>query len=1192
MAALRWLTRFSLRNPLVIIILSILVLIGGVISALGLHEELMPDVDFPVIAVVVPYPGASPDQVASQVSEPLERALQGVADVKNVTSVSTANVAEIEIEFNLNADLNAAQQKVQDIVNQAHLPSGTLKPTVQKFSFNSAPVVYLTVASSNGDLQKLRTTVQNTIVPALEGVPGVASVQLGGAAPDQVQIRFDPAKLRDHHLTFAQAVQELQAANVTQPLGSASVGGTVQPIELAGAPKTLDDLKNLRLPVPADASAGMKQAMAGMSQLGHTVGQLAQGMGALSQGMGQLAQGVGQLGQGVATVAAENQLLNEMLQVQGQLFGAELALAQQQALPEAARNPQTVAQLQAQVQALTQAQQKLQQQLTALQKQLAASAGKGGETSMSPPAAGAAQLPVAQRAQAGSAASTQTSETLQTVKLSDIADVTLAPPADHSINRTNGQPSVFVGVVKTEDANTVDMARAVNAKLADLSKQLPAGIHIVPLFDSSQMITASVNGMLREALLGALFAAVVILLFLRSVRNTIIAVVSIPLSLLISTILLRQLGITLNIMTLGGMAVATGRVVDDSIVVIENIHRRFKQGELAGKALVLDAAAEVGQAITASTITTVAVFLPLGLVSGLVGKIFYPFALTVVCALLSSLLVALTVVPALAWLLLVRAKTREAVDAAAAELAVTEQPGGGGGTSQWRPWQLRYQRMLAACLNHKGWLMAAAGLLLVASIAVLPLAGSTFIPESREKFATVSITMPVGTPLSATDAKTRQVEAIIRTYVDTVAQMNAKVGSDPGQLSDSGSVSGENQASLFLELQPDTDVSAFTASLRQKLQGIAGPAQIQVKEMILGGSGEGFDIVLTGGTSAELQEAAQRVTKALQDLPGLANVSNNLTQTQPEVQVVPDSAKAAQYGLTSYQIATAAAAAISGQNMGSITLNGDSYDVEASLADTSVGSLDAIRNLEIDTPVGKTVHLGDVARVNTVQTPVTITHQNGQPFAEIKGDFTTNNTGQVSRTAMDKIRQLHLPADIQVQLSGATQEQNQSFQQLIEAIIIAAGLVYLVMLMAFGDWKAPFSILFSMPVALIGAFFGTVIGHQPVSVSSLIGILMLMGIVVTNAIVLVDRVERQRARGRTVRDALLEAATTRLRPILMTAIATVCALFPLALGFSEGALISQGLAVVVIGGLVTSTLLTLVVVPVVYELLHREPKAA
>lgn len=1180
---MRFLTRFSLRNPVAIVILVLLVAIGGVLSAFGLQEDLMPNLSIPIISISTTYPGASPSQVASDITTPIEKALNGAKDVQTITSTSVANVSQIELQLNLNADLNADVQNVQQLVNQVQLPSTSGKPTVQTFSFSNTPVLAFTVGSSQMSSDALKNVVNNTVIPTLQGINGVATVSTSGADPNNVVIQFDPSKLSHYNLSLQQVLQSLQSDNASMPLGTATAQGKVQPVQMNATLKSLDDIRHLPIGIPANPTAGMQKA------LGSSLGQM-------GQSIGQVAQSVGQLGMSVGLLQAENRLLTSMQQIQGQVFGLQLSLTQQMAEPPARQNPQAIARLQAQLGALQGVQKQLQQQLTKLQARVSPTSGSR--------AASGRQTVVQSQAISNSTAQ---ATTLQTIVLSDVATVSLQPPVNRSINRTNGQPSILVTVAKTENANTVTVAADVNKALSSLGNQVPAGVHIVPLFDSAQIITTSVNGMLREAILGAIFAVLVILLFLRNWLTTLVAVVSIPISILTAMILLSRYGITLNIMTLGGLAVATGRVVDDSIVVIENIYRTWRNGLGVGKKLVQYATAEVGNAILSSTLATIAVFMPLALVGGMVGKIFFPFALTVVCSLASSLIVALTVVPMLAWLFVVRRPSKGAsYDWTSSEASrdgtlhpsllrgISDTghsiPGESApfiaATSTLRPWQRRYQAALSWCLNHKPWMIVGTAIVFVASLGVLPLVGSTFIQNTMQQTATVSITMPVGTPLTVTEAKAKQVEQVLNQDTAQVQRYNTSVGGGGGRFSfGPGST---NVATLNIALTPATDVNQFLTKLRTQTASLAMTGTtIQVKGQMSGGGGTAFDLVVTGSSDAAISQAAQQVTSRLQTLPGLANVQSNLAQTQPEISVVPNLGSAAKYGLTAQQIAGAVRNYVTEQNIGSVNLNGQTYDLNVTLASpTSLDNLSAIRQLPITTQTGETITLGDVASVATVQTPTSVLHESGRAYAEITGDYTTQNTNKTLRTAMNTIKSLNLPTGVQVAQSSSALQQTQSFTQLIEAILVAVGMVYIVMLVLFGEWSAPFAILFSMPVALIGAFLGTFVAHQPLSVSSLIGILMLMGIVVTNAIVLIQRVEQQRGLGLSVREALLEAGTTRLRPILMTAVATICALLPLAVGASEGVLISQGLAVVVIGGLVTSTVLTLCIVPLVYELLH------
>ena len=1186
---MRFLSRFALKNPVAIVILTVIVAIAGVISSLNLKEELLPNFSFPVLMVITSYPGAGPATVVQDVTKPLETAFQGIQNIKTIQSTSRQGLSQIEIEFTSGANLNSLQQKVRDTVAQVQLPTTAGLPQILQFSFSTQPILYFAVSTTPAHEAQLRRAVQQAVVPALQGVAGAGGIQTAGAAPPEVQLQFSQRDLARHGLTVASVLQSLQADNAAPPLGTATFGARTHSVQLNATFSSLASLRSLRIPLPPNPSAALQPVGRSLKSLGSAVGQLGQGEG--------------QIGRGVGLLQVENRLIVNLQAVQGQLFGAELALAKAEAAPPQKQNPAAIARLTATVRALESAQTKLFAQL----RRMTANSPSPAQT----PAPTQSTLPVN--------TATTGKSTVQTVPLGALATVRLAPPPNASINRTNGNPSVLVTVGKTESANTVSVAAAVRAQLRQTIAALPFPAHVITLYDASVPITQSVDGLLREALLGALFAAVVILFFLRNSLTTLIAVVSIPVSLLIALIFLHMFQITLNVMTLGGMAVATGRVVDDSIVVIENIFRTWKSGAGYGKKLVLYATGEVANAITTSTITTIAVFLPLAFVGGIVGSIFAPFALTVVFALVSSLAVALTVVPMLAWLFVARksadnsAWTLQNADAGsdgaiAPALSAAANAGGGGANprdplhsaaessaagSAWSRWQLRYRAILTWCLNHKAIVILVTSIALIASGASLRLVGSTFIPQSQNKFAMVNVTMPAGSSLSATNAKTRQAEHAIGSLGSAVLNVNTQVGSDSGQVVSGGTVLGSNQASIFLSFTAPTNMSTTLPLLRNKMHAIAGTASIHVLEVTVEAVGNTLDLVVTGPDYRTIQSAARTVTHAVSSLPGLVDVQNNLARTQPEITVTPNAAKAAAHGLTAYQIASDVRSYLSTTNIGTVSLNGQTYNFTATAKPTiATDSLHGIGQLPVATANGATVPLSAVANVSIAQTPISVLHRNGHRYAEITGDFSQKNTGRVTAAALKRIAGLHLPAGVHVSLAGQSQQTAKDFSSLIQAILVATGMVYIVMLIAFGEWTAPFSILFAMPVALIGAFFGTVIARQPVSVSSLVGILMLMGIVVTNAIVLVDRVEKQRQRGLSVRDALLEAGTTRLRPILMTAIATVCALSPLAFGASEGALISQGLAVVVIGGLVTSTILTLAIVPVVYELLHRRKASA
>ncbi|WP_067932693.1 efflux RND transporter permease subunit [Alicyclobacillus kakegawensis] len=440
---MRLLTRFSMQNPIVIAILAVLVTVGGILSGRQLQEELMPDISLPIVSVVTSYPGAAPDQVASDVTEPLEKALKGLPGVQTVLSTSTANVSGIEVQLDMDANVQDVEQKIQAAVNKVQLPDGAGQPNVQDFSFDSSPVLYLTVSADQESARQLRDVVNNTIVPALTGVSGVASVSTAGAAPDQVVMTFDSEKLKKYNLTLDQVLQDLQADDTAMPLGAAVIDGKEQPVQLTSSVSSLADLRKLRIPVPANPSAGLNELSKGMQQLGSAVGQVSAGLG--------------QVGQGLGVVQAETELLSSLQSVEGQLFGAEMALNQELQKPADARDSQKIAQLQGQISGLQKTQAQLSAQLQALQKQ--AHAGQGNTAAASP---GTAATPAP-------TSSGEQSSVQKTVALGTLAKIELKQPDNGSINRTNGRPSVFLGVSKSEDANTVAMAKAVSAELAQLA---------------------------------------------------------------------------------------------------------------------------------------------------------------------------------------------------------------------------------------------------------------------------------------------------------------------------------------------------------------------------------------------------------------------------------------------------------------------------------------------------------------------------------------------------------------------------------------------------------------------------------------------------------------------------------------------------------------------------------------------------
>ncbi|MFK7692513.1 efflux RND transporter permease subunit [Paenibacillus sp. HJGM_3] len=761
---------------------------------------------------------------------------------------------------------------------------------------------------------------------------------------------------------------------------------------------------------------------------------------------------------------------------------------------------------------------------------------------------------------------------LPTVKLKDVADVKLVTKQE-SISRTNGSPSIGINVTKTNDANTVSVVNAVK-EVADKVKADHPGVEMLVMFDQGQPIEESVKTMLNKALFGALFAIIVILIFLRNIRTTLISVVSIPLSLLIALVVLNQMDITLNTMTLGAMTVAIGRVVDDSIVVIENNYRRMmlKSEKLKGKALILDATREMFLPIMSSTLVTIAVFLPLATVSGPIGQLFLPFAWTMVFALLASLLVAITIVP-----MLTHSFFRRGVKVKPHTKAHDEDNPGALGRG--------YRRLLNWTLKHKLVTFLIAVVLLVASLGLVNVVGVSFLPEEEQKFAMVTYNPAPGSLLADSEKTAMEAEKMI---------LNR-----PGVTDLQYSVGGENPLSpgpsksalFFVMYQSDLqDFKKEKDNLLEDLKKIQPAGNWAFMDFGGGGlGGSKLSMSVYGENIDDIKKAVDQIQGVLKEDSSFEKIDSSLSKTYEQYTLVADQQKLSQTGLTAGQIAMALSPVRQRPELTEVKVDGKMYKVYVNIDTRQYGSITDIENTKLKSPLGFEVPLKDVVKVEKGTSTNSITHKNGKLYVDVTANITVKDVGKASNAAQDKIETLSLPAGVNVDFGGVTEQIQETFTQLGIAIAAAVAIVYLLLVITFGGALTPFAILFSLPFTVIGGLLGLYIAGETLSASAMMGALMLIGIVVTNAIVLLDRVRHKEMEGLSTREALLEAAGTRLRPILMTAFATVGALLPLALGFEKtgGSIISKGLGVTVIGGLISSTLLTLIIVPIVYEFLSR-----
>ena len=632
---------------------------------------------------------------------------------------------------------------------------------------------------------------------------------------------------------------------------------------------------------------------------------------------------------------------------------------------------------------------------------------------------------------------------------------------------------------------------------------------------------------------------------------------------------MRFLGITINLLTLSAMAIAVGRVIDNSIVVLEIIYRKLQDGEPFHTAA-LGGVKEVATPITSSTLATIVIFIPMAFVGGIVGEMFIPFALTMTAALVASLLVALIVIPPLSNFPVIKKKDKE-------------------DRQTW--YQRFYLPVLKWSLAHRALTLVIAAILFFGSFTLVPLIGTSFIPSIGEKMLTVDVAMPRGTDLATTENAVIKIEKVLVTHSDvSTTQTNAGTSSSVSGAFMSLGSAGDSTASITVFLERDADLELTADSVRKDLIGIIPEANISVTtgQAMSGLTGTGVDISVRGDNYEDLAIVAQQLYTELADVDGIAELELGLATAEPKLDIVPDTAKLMASGLPIDQLSNMQQEFFlmqSGNTVSQATINGHVYEVYLNGIVPNLNSVEVASELRVGFP--QSVKLGDIADVELGEQQTRIQRIDEKLAASITASITAEDIGAVNRAVQKKINSLSLPFGVAISQGGTMEMMQESFSSMFIAIIVAIVLAFAVITVTFRSLVTPIVIMISLPLASIGALLGLLIAGQTLGISAMMGVLMLVGVVLTNAIVLIDLVERLRKQGMSIHNALVESGRTRMRPILMTALTTMIAMLPLALGLGEGTIISAELAIVVIGGLFSSTLLTLLVTPVMYSLFKR-----
>ena len=1019
-------TEVSIKRPLAISMVFLAVIIFGFISVANLPVALFPDVTFPMMIVLTSYSGAGPEEIETQITEPLEKSLSTVNNLDEITSRTSENISLLFMTFAWGTDLDAASNDVRDILGYItpYLPDDADYPLIFKFDINQQPVVMYTIG---GDIDPLEMDkIADDIAERVQRVGGVAASYAMSGTFRQVQIVLDPLKLKGTGITSSQVMDVLQAQNVNYPLGSIETADKVYIVRTVGE---YDDLDEIRKTV-----VGSKDGVP--------------------------------------------------------------------------------------------------------------------------------------------------------VLLSQIADVRFTASEQTSISRTNGVPSIWGWVQKRTDANAANVGTSVEEELRRIEQELPPGVRIDIIFNQADFIVRSVTSTAQTLVFGAILAIIILFLFLGSLRSTVYMAVAIPIAVFFALFFMYLFDMSLNIISLGGLTVAIGMVLDSAIVVFEAIFRHKEAGEAPDKAA-STGATEVGPAITASTLTTVAVFLPLLLVSGLASIFFKQLALTVTFALISSLVVALTIIP----MLTVRfgaVKKREERKGFSRTVGVF-----------YEKIENQYTRLVEWALRHRLIVVLGTIVVFVISLFLIPFIGTELSPEVDQGEIIINAEMPVGTNLWVTDSMVKQLEQIIMDEVPEIEIISTSIGAGEGGVSSLfSSTAGPHAAQLWLELvyreERARSVKQIQRDLRPKIMNVIPGLKVTFggSEFEMFGGGSPIEVKVIGYDRDRAQQLTDELMAKFENIDGLVDLQSSLSEGKPEYRLIIDRQKAANFGLTPYQIGQVLRSRIEGTVASQYRMEGDEYDMLIMLDRQYRDDPKEIAAMTITTPMGD-VPLQNFIRDTIAIGPVQIEHEDNKRLITITAGVEGRDMGSVAGDAQRVINETTIPADFTVEMGGGFEQQMETFRDLGFVILLAIVLVYMIMVGQFESFREPFIIMFTIPLAIIGVLWMLFFTGTTINMQSLLGVLLLGGIVVNNAIVYITYANQlRRQAGKSCIDAVVEAGRVRLRPILMTAFTTIFGLIPMALGIGSGNEIRAPMARSVIGGLLVSTFLTLVFIPVLYTLFERKKTKA
>ena len=1206
---------FSVKKPLTVFVAVLGIIVLGVVAYLKMTPDLLPNMDFPYVIIVTSDPGASPESVEQAITKPMEQSMSTLDKIKDVTSTSQNSVSMVLLEFEDGVNMDTVSVDIQQKISvlQGSWEDTVSAPYVLKINPSMLPVMVAAVSREDMDVYELSDFVTDELSGKLEGVSGVASISVSGAVTREAHVILDEKKLDALSEKLAEAVKK-QLGKAEGQLLSAKKEVEKGQAALASAKKAMAD---------GIVTAPGKAADAAAKELEKLIEALKKGgFGGIiddndpDKALEELLKKLENLPDDLKKLVED--LKSGKLRAQLEGDASDLLVTLMDGLTQ-----MTEADIQLK-EAMTQIEDGL-AQIKEAYKTIDEQTDVGGQLSMST----VSQLLTAQNFSmpAGyisdndgvqymvSVGDNVTSrqeledmvlldlgiEGVEPVTLGDVATVVVLDDADELYTRVNGENGILVTFTKQSNYATAEVSDNINARFAELETQYD-GLSFAPLMDQGDYIYLIVETITSSLLWGALFSVVVLFLFLRDWRPTVITLVSIPVSVIFAVVLMYFTGVTINMISLSGLAVSVGMLVDNSVVVIENIYRLRAKGATVIQAAVSGAQQVLG-AVTASTLTTVCVFAPIVFVEGLTRQLFTDLALTITYSLLASLLVALTLVPAMAGGMLRR--------------EMVQKP---GLLDKIYP---AYRKAITFALDHKAGVLLLSLVLLVTSAGAAVMRGFTFMPEMDMNNLSLTVTMPEGTTRrQAVELADTVLERVMT--VDNVQDVGFMMGGGTkGGLNMGAAMGGSSGSSYDVEGYITMPEGTFGSDAAKEITALCADLPCEVtasgvmSSMMSMMTGSGVSLQVFGDNMEDLQSAAQALAKRLEQVDGVAEVDDGLDESTPALQVVVDRVAAAKKGMTVAQIYMKVAAALqSSTSVSNVTLGGESMALSVDAVEGSTVTREKLLELEItpdatlssamggsagssalsqlsgssdDTEKDDgTFKLGDVAKVQETVSMNTISRDQQRRCVTVTATVADGyNVTHVTSAARQALGSAALPDGITVEFNGENEQIMDAMGQLLLMLLLGVVLVYFIMVAQFQSLKSPFIVMFTIPLAFTGGFLALLVTGIEVSVISLIGFVMLVGIIVNNGIVLVDYINQQRLAGMERREAIIDAGVTRLRPILMTSLTTILGLIVTAAAKNAGTALMQPVAVVCIGGLLYATLMTLFVVPCMYEIMNR-----